>query len=171
MTNTAKSVAHRFGMNHYGASHWADGLVEWNDPVPPKASGPDHGTGRLRSCGYCGSMHPADVAAAIREGATGSWADKKYGWPHKAYFDGVPNPHAGLLETTGSANFEKPGWIAGEGKNWYEPPRPARPTTHAKFYSVHLQDATDEDRKLIETHLGLAFTFSDSGSVSWQPVR
>lgn len=164
----SKSVAHRFGMNYIGEAHWPDGLVEWRDPIPPRADGPDHGTGRLRACGYCGSMHPTDLAAAIREGATGSWADWKYGWPHKAYFGGVPNPHAGLLETVGSANFEKPGWLKGDGKNWYEPPRPASATTHGKFYTVHLQDASPEDRETIESHLGLAFDFTDDGRVSWR---
>ena len=165
-----KSVAHRVGMNSYGASAHPDGLVEWRNPEPPRANGPDHGTGRLRSCGYCGSMHPVDVADAIRRGAAGSWADWKYGWPHKAYFDGVPNPHAGLLEARGRANFEKPGWLSDGKGYWHEPAKPAAPTAHGKFYSVHLQDATQEDRALIEQHLGLVFTFADDGAVRWTPA-
>lgn len=162
------SVAHKIGMNSIGQKHWPDGLVEWCEATPPEETGYSR-SGRLRSCGYCGSMHPTDVANAIREGATGSWADRKYGWPHKAYFDGVPNPHAGLMEVRASANFkpEYPDWIQC-GDHWHEPPRPASAKTNGKFYSVHLQDATPEERQIIETHLGLHFEFHDDGSVSWK---
>jgi hypothetical protein len=98
------SIAHRSGMNGVGAGKWPDGMVPWEPERAPdlKAPYPESRyctTGRLRSCGYCGSMHPADVAAAIRAGARGHWADFKYGWPHKAYFDGIANPHAGMLES------------------------------------------------------------------------
>lgn len=163
-----RSIAHKTGMNGIGQSYWPNGLVEWRDATPPETSGPSR-TGRLRSCGYCGSMHPADVAAAIRAGAKGEWADRKYGWPHKAYFDGVPNPHAGLMEVRASANFKPDyeGWIQC-GDHWHEPPKPAPSTTNGKFYSVHLMDATPEDRETIESHLGLRFTFNDDGGVSWK---
>ncbi|MBB3258211.1 hypothetical protein F4827_003079 [Paraburkholderia bannensis] len=131
-------------------------------------------------------MHPADVAAAIRAGATGSWADRKYGWPHKAYFEGIPNPHVGLREIRTSANF-KP-----EGDGWVHRPEPrfdestgarlpdrdrwvkysiAGATTYDKFYSVHLQDASPEDRATIEQHLGLSFEFMEDGGVRWQPSK
>jgi hypothetical protein len=140
--------------------------------------------GSLRSCGYCGSMYPADVAAAIRAGAKGSWADFKYGWPHKAYFDGIPNPHAGMLESRYSTTHPRPEDIdSGEmikvptGRfdshtgeptyDWCEAGKPAFDTTYGKFYTEHLQDATAEDRKTIEQHLGLSFTF-EGGSVSWR---
>lgn len=112
-------------------------------------------------------MHPADVASAIRAGAQGEWADRKYGWPHKAYFSGVPNPHAGLLEVRASANYKRDGWIQC-GDYWHEPPTPAPALTNWKFYSVHLMDASPEDRELIESHLGLRFQFSDDGNVSWK---
>ena len=69
---------------------------EWRSAVAPNLE-TGQTTGRLRACEYCGSMHPADVAEAIRRGAAGSFADFKYGWPHKAYFERVPNPHPGLL--------------------------------------------------------------------------
>lgn len=158
-------------MNHIGTRLYADGLVPWREAKPPEKTGHSR-TGQLRGCGYCGSMHPADVAAAIRAGATGSWADRKYGWPHKAYFEGVPNPHAGLLEVRGSANFKPEGyddWIQ-DGEHWHEPPRPAPERTHGKFYSIHLLDATPEDREIIEAHLGLHFDFKEDGSVSWARV-
>jgi hypothetical protein len=119
-------------------------------------------------------MHPTDVASAIKSGAKGEWADKKYGWPHKAYFDGVPNPHAGLLELRGSANYKPEGehykdWVQ-DGEYWIEPPRPAGATTNGKFYSVHLMDATPEERDIIEAHLGLHFDFKDDGEVKWKQL-
>jgi hypothetical protein len=148
-------------------------VFPWNDPVAPNWDGKsgDRTAGSLRRCPYCGSMHPADVAAAIRAGAKGEWADQKYGWPHKAYFTDVPNPHAGMLESRASANFQhKPDWIKVGEREWREPGEPAPKTTDGKFYTVHLQDATPEDRANIEAHLGLTFTFHDNGKVEWHPV-
>ena len=85
MTDEEKSIAHRAGMNQYGESKYPDNLVPWRSETPPvwPAADANHATGRLRSCWYCGSMHPADVAAAIKAGAQAHWADHKYGWPHK----------------------------------------------------------------------------------------
>jgi hypothetical protein len=54
---------------------------------------------------------------------------------------------------------------------WAEAGRPASATTSGKFYSVHLLDATPEDKALIESHLGITFDFSDDGkTVSWKRV-
>jgi hypothetical protein len=163
------SIAHKFGMNKFGQSAHPDGLVPWMEERPPETSGYSR-TGRLRACSYCGSMHPSDVASAIKAGAKGEWADQKYGWPHKAYFDGIPNPHAGLLEVRASANYkpeDRNDWIQC-GDHWHEPPRPADPTTTGKFYSVHLMDATPEERDIIETALGLHFDFNEDGTVVWK---
>ncbi|MDR6381815.1 hypothetical protein [Paraburkholderia caribensis] len=182
-----KSVAHRRDMNHFGQSQYSDGLVPWFDAEAPNLDA-GRTTGRLRACGYCGSMHPADVAAAIRAGAKGHWADFKYGWPHKAYFDGIPNPHAGMLESRCSCSHPKQEevdagkWVRSPtgmfdqstGKptfTWREPGKPAAQTTYGKFYTEHLQDATPEDRATIEQHLGLSFEFSEDGRVSWKPCR
>lgn len=179
------SKAHRFdGMNHFGAKLWPDGLVPWLAAAPPNLTGEqgEERTGRLRACAYCGSMHPADVAAAIKAGAVGSWADRKYGWPHKAYFDNIPNPYAGMLESRACANFEDPryprrvqsGYDSHTGQPTYmyfEEGRPAAALTGGKFYSIHLLDASPEDRAVIEQHLGLAFTFEGNGEVSWKPTH
>lgn len=187
------SIAHKHDMNHFGVDKWPDGLVPWNAAEPPNLTGgPDQrGTGHLRHCAYCGSMHPADAAAAIRAGAKGEWADRKYGWPHKAYFEGIPNQHAGLLEVRSSlysgakeltadelARYPKRvqhGFNprTGDPEYHYEPDgSPAATTTDGKFYSVHLQDATPADRETIEAHLGLAFEFTDDGrGVRWHSLR
>lgn len=125
-------------------------------------------------------MHPEELAAAIKAGATVEWADRKYGWPHKVYVSGVPNPHAGMAEALSICNFEQPGYdrIASPRYNertgervadhvdWVKK-SVAGPTTHGKFYSVHLQDATPEDREVIERAMGLRFTFHDLGGVHW----
>lgn len=163
------SIAHR--LDSMCLQFHADGLVPWRDAKPPEATGRSR-IGCLRGCGFCGSMHPSDVVAAIQAGASGSWADRKYGWPHKAYFDAVPNPHAGLLEVRSSANFKPDGhddWIQ-DGDHWHEPPKPAGALTHGKFYSVHLMDATAEERAAIEKHLGIHFEFHDDGKVSWKRI-
>lgn len=182
--STNKSTAHRRDMNHFGAQQFPDGLVPWREATAPDVDA-GRNTGRLRSCGYCGSMHPADVADSIRRGARGHWADRKYGWPHKAYFDNVPNPHAGVSEVRAwsshpSPEFPRevrePRFDSKTGKRiddyvtYTAEPKAAGAMTDGKFYSVHLQDATPEDRALIEKHLGLAFTFGDDNRVTWAPV-
>lgn len=178
MTETTRVHADDFGAKQF----YPDGNVPWREATPPDLQA-GVTSGRLRSCSYCGSMHPADVAAAIRAGARGSWADRKYGWPHKAYFDAVPNPHAGQLETQSSATFksdrfphevreprydERTGERVADYVRYTDAPKPAAATTHGKFYTVHLQDASPEDRETIERHMGLRFTFVDDG-VSWGP--
>lgn len=181
------SIAHRHDMNHFGTTKYKDGLVPWRDALPPDIAA-GRTTGSLRSCSYCGSMHPADLAEAIRAGAKGHWADFKYGWPHKAYIDGVPNPHVGLLESRMSmshppqAEIDAGKWIqipdgfdCNTGKpqfRWTESGKPADATTYEKFYTVHLQDAEPEDKETIERHLGQAFEFPNDGrGVRWKPAR
>lgn len=167
---TDYSIAHERNLDRLLRSFHPDGKVPWDEAVAPDVTSGDEKrmTGRLRTCAYCGSMHPADVAAAIKAGAHGSWADWKYGWPHKAYFDGVPNPHAGMLEVRGISNRPLEGWVqVGENK-WQQPARPADATVMWKFYTVHLQDATPEERDVIERHLGLHFVFLDDGAIRWQ---
>lgn len=199
-TSVPPSVAHKGGMNHIGAGSYPDGPVPWHAAKAPdlECGHNMYTQGRLRSCGYCGSMHPADLAAAIRAGARVSWADWKYGWPHKAYVEGVPNPHAGMRCSTTSTGYgSKKGeqdartkeHIAAVGGEWvqlrssmdrekkdefasypWHKVEAERATTHGKFYTVHLQDASPEDRALIEAHLGLSFAFEEGGRVSWRPA-
>lgn len=150
----------------------------WRDATPPDiASG--RTTGSLRGCGYCGSMHPEDVAAALRSGARLDPADRKYGWPHKFYVEGVPNPHAGMLESRCSRQdapqdeIDSGKWIRIPNKDilddwWHEAGKPAPATTYGKFYTEHLQDASAEDRDVIERHMGMHVEF-EGGAVSWRP--
>ena len=60
----------------------------------------------FRSCAWCGSIHPDDLLAlADVHPLTGEMADRKYGWPHKVYIDGIPNPHAGVDVWTGERSI------------------------------------------------------------------
>lgn len=211
-----KSVAHRGDYMVSRYKYRPDGLVEWGAAIPPDVAA-GRTTGRLRHCDYCGSMHPSDLAAALKAGAKGSWADFKYGWPHKWYVENVPNPHAGMLESRMGCSHSHPtcpktgapceqrkqsfhwpkcecmrdtpelvktgtygeaamvatqsGFSSSTGKpqfTWNEAGKPAKATTDGKFYTVHLQDATPEDRAVIEQHMGLSFTFHEDGKVSWK---
>lgn len=158
----------------YSLAHGEKTMVEWDDPIPPDidSGNPNRFVGRLRTCSYCGSMHPSDVAAAIQAGARGEWADWKYGWPHKAYFDGVPNPHVGLLESrSGASERRGPGWFQTKDGIWREPGTPAPAFVTWKFYTVHLIDATPEEKDIIESMLGIHFEFSPDGKIKWEALR
>jgi hypothetical protein len=125
-------------------------------------------------------MHPTDVAEAILAGAVGSFADAKYGWPHKAYFKNVPNPHAGMTEVRSYSSSESDGYesvtsprydtMTGERiadhVEWVKKSI-APQVTVGKFYTIHLLDATPEERGVIEKHLGVKFIFRN-GQVEWE---
>lgn len=44
-----------------------------------------------RTCSYCGSIHPEDLAVEIQgeNPPRPEWSDFKYGWPHKVYVRGI----------------------------------------------------------------------------------
>lgn len=144
-----------------------------------------------RTCSYCGSIHPADLADELVWQP--EWADRKYGWPHKFYVD-VPNRSPETIYVIGSTKSN--GRVAWPSVNWVatadanEEQRAAiarnsgdrdvddwlwdfgtRAVHHAKHYSIHLSDpAIDPAVKgAIERRSGIAFTFGD-GRVSWGPA-
>lgn len=137
-------------------------------------------------CTYCGSLSPESAAAALRAGAAAHWADWKYGWPHKAYLDNVPDARAGQPWICGWSSRSMDGWelfseakhgalarAAGitscrEGETWVQV-RARDATTTGKFYTAHLQDASPADRDTIERALGLRFTFEGT-RVSWHRI-
>lgn len=175
---TETSIAH---VHDYQARiYYPDGKAPWRPATPPNIEAEQY-SGSLRSCQFCGSMHPEDLAAAIRAGATVEWADFKYGWPHKVYVYKVPNPHAGMIEVRSSSSSEVPGYerVAHPRYNkrtgervddhvWWVQKEFAGPTTTGNFYTVHLQEATPEDREVIERAMGLRFTFEGRG-LRWVP--
>lgn len=169
--NTEMSIAHKFDMNSLGNDMFPNGLVPWRDAMPPDPLNnlDRRSIGSLRSCHYCGSMHPSDIAAAIKAGYHGEWADWKYGWPHKSYWL-IPNPFEGQIECTTRQGFppklDAPGNWQKVGEAWFRL-SPAPKITQGKFYTVHLQDATPEERQLIEQELGIHFEFLADGRLKW----
>jgi hypothetical protein len=180
----------------HSADHYANrcrpgGVYDWREPQAPDLSDVHRFSAReFHGCGYCGSMHPVELAAAIRAGATVHWADRKYGWPHKVYVEGAPNPYAGQLEIrrvtwcsqppqaeidAGKWERYQDGYNSTTGKQRFSyrilgPKEPAAATAHGKFYTLHLQDATPEDRAVIESAMGLTFQFHGDGKVGWEPA-
>jgi hypothetical protein len=149
---------------------------------------PSHGE-HFRCCGYCGCIHPEDLAAEPDWRA--EWADRKYGWPHKFYVD-VPNRDPSALFVVSAASGEdhgtallqwvratdltdeqqaiikRDGWRGGDFA-WFG--FGTRPNHHAKFYTEHLADPQlpAEVKAAIERRCGLRFTFPNGG-ISWQPA-
>jgi hypothetical protein len=143
----------------------------------------------FRRCSYCGSVHPADLAA--EPGWRAEWADRKYGWPHKFYV-AIANrdPEAPFTSSSTWNKHGEPGrgetlWddLTAEQRALYNRDHGTshdgrHPTSvgfgpklyhFGKFYSVHLSDpAIDAAVKdEIERRSGLAFTFTE-GRVSWR---
>lgn len=139
-----------------------------------------------RTCSYCGSIHPEDLAAEPDWQA--EWADPKYGWPHKFYVR-VPNRHpeqrfitgattgtpTGLAGTTWIPATQVPEDVNTDGwrdlTDTYEwVAVGTRPTHHAKFYTRHLTDPalSDPARDRVQKVSGLRLSFND-GRVTWQP--
>jgi hypothetical protein len=69
--------------------------MQWRGPRPDSEEASY--VESYRTCGYCGSMHPEDLVRMLAQGATLGGSDWKYGWPHKFYVMGIPNPKAGVL--------------------------------------------------------------------------
>lgn len=205
----------------------------------------------FRTCSYCGSIHPEDLAAelipaakclgcggeglgghyrnviapAVRHGvetgglkagdltgdesrrlevpehsydpggAYASWADQKYGWPHKFYVHGLRPRDPALLHCLGHAYGERRpedalDWTAAgdltreqkkiiaedgmllsgeEHSGWYAF-RPKK-ELFAKFYTVHLADpgVPAGAKEKIAQASGVRFHFED-GRVRWHGV-
>jgi hypothetical protein len=145
---------------------------------------PSHGE-HYRTCSYCGSIHPADLAAETDWRA--EWADRKYGWPHKFYV-AVPNRNPERLFITSATNAtERPagdGWLPSADvppdvmtEGWSDLAATytwvltgTRATHHAKFYTLHLADPsiTPYVLEAVQRVSGLRIRFED-GRVSWCP--
>ncbi len=122
----------------------------------------------FRTCSYCGSIAPEDAVELLRAAPRVEVADRKYGWPHKIYFD-VPNPIAGKDVRIGSKS-----WTDEAGVHHDEEIRGAAPAfVQAKLYAVHLRDeGTSEDAfaaiaGAIERRTGIRFELKD-GRLFWR---
>ena len=212
------------------ASRW--GGWEWRPPRRDEF---------YRTCSFCGSIHPGDLAA--EPAGTGtcrmcgkqgweahfraqrpvwardvkvsdltdeerthldsfapehtydpggwyvSWADQKYGWPHKFYVENLtphdPDVLSVLSATTHLEGMTGEGWVLTEnltkkqkqiikddgwrGDNYVAFQFWHRPNCYAKFYTEHLKDPniSPEAIATIERVSGLHFEWLEDGRVRW----
>lgn len=113
--------------------------LRWRDAIPDSRY-PTLPFTPLRTCGYCGSLHPADLLAAIERGAILSGSNWKYGWPHKFYVQ-IPHPDRDKQAEIGGKSY----WDEEKGQRIYEPTYGAMGDYHAKWYNLHLTDAGYDD--------------------------
>jgi hypothetical protein len=112
-----------------------------------------------RRCSGCGSIHPQDLLAFLREdGVTLETADWKYGYPHKIYVEGIANPLHGKKVIIGSRHQNGKSFVVvGD----------APKHTWAKFYVIHLRDLEEETfaplTKLLEQKVRIKFTRDEKG--------
>lgn len=91
-----------------------------------------------KHCSYCGSLSPeALVLILSNKGVSLELSDQKYGWPHKFYVSGIPNPLAGQTVKMGSKSWTDE--VTGKRKH-EDTMSPAPLTLTCKFYNVHLLD-------------------------------
>lgn len=112
----------------------------------------------VRTCDYCGSLHPEDLYTALHHGAKLRGSDWKYGFPHKFYVDNISNGYAGV-ETEVGGTYDRGVFTPTRGIGPHAIP--------AKWYTVHLTDegyddeSRDELLKLLELCSGISFFFDD----------
>lgn len=168
---------------HPDAGRW--GGWAWRDPRAGE---------HFRRCGFCGSIHPEDLAAEPNWRA--DWADMKYGWPHKFYVD-IPNRTPERLYVIGATSslsntdndryvarteltdeqreiVKRDGWDHEDRQQpWEYFEFGTHPTHFGKFYTLHLRDAdlSADVKATIEQHSGLTFEFRSDGRVAWHPTN
>jgi hypothetical protein len=146
---------------HEGARFASE--LKWREPEPSRQP---YGTS-FRTCSYCGSIHPEDLLHYLQAGNVRlGGSDWKYGWPHKFYVDGIPNPLAGKIVETGSESK----WVDGERVSTpiYSPAADSSP---AKWYNCHLSELSDEAfallAPLLHQHSGIEF-FRQGEEMWWR---
>lgn len=119
---------------------------EWRPPRAVAKRGDDDGPDiqPTRECDYCGGMHAGDLLELLRGPAligleVAGW---KYGWPHKIYVSGIPNPLAGVPTIRSWRYFTD---ANGVGQRESGEPRPEPATMTEKFYTEHLLDEGYDD--------------------------
>lgn len=146
----------------------------------------------LRRCSFCGSLHPEDLYSALTNGAKLEASDWKYGWPHKFYVNGIPNPNVGneVSKAFGSGPLpmteeNKAHWnriasthggrveiTESEGRWNAKVYEPDGATTWGKWYNVHLmelsQEAFDLLAPLLNAGTGVKFERTLAGDVSYR---
>lgn len=132
-----------------------------------------------RSCSYCGCIHPEDLYQLLQNeaGVNLGGSDWKYGWPHKFYVDGIPNPRVGVtytIWTYGGQGDEYQEYTRYDGTKGFRKPygtRSAPPTQQAKWYNQHLDELErptfEVFSKLLDERTGVRFFYED-GKLKYQ---
>ena len=112
-------------------------------------------------------------------------SDWKYGWPHKFYVGGIPNPRAncscpqyGYGGSLDSWKKEYPDvkQVEGADRKFWLHDYPAPASVSAKWYNEHLKDITDEATfrmftELLADRSGIIFGRDDEGLKYSAPHR
>lgn len=173
------------------------GPTLWREPRPLGGEGiPYRET--FRTCSYCGSIHPEDLYRHLagEPGAELHGADWKYGWPHKFYVQGIPNPAAGQLVPSGFRSWSEAACVCGTTYRTYAHRAcpscglgdlapgvvvtpmsetllaAAPPHLWAKWYNAHLAELSAEAFDLLvpllARHAGVTFMRDEHGCLVWQ---
>jgi hypothetical protein len=126
-------------------------------------------------------------------GAYASWADQKYGWPHKFYVQGIKPRDAGMLHVLShSTSATRPSgvtsWTAAadlttqqreilDADGWLRPDEEPdgwwcfapKTTLFAKFYTAHLADPAigEEVKDKVFEASGVRLHFDGDGGIRW----
>ena len=117
-----------------------------------------HGNGTgLVTCTHCGSLTTTAFLAAVASGVKPELADFKYGYPHKFYLDTPCKPH---MRQISSKDLEVKRDAAGQVTEVVKQITEKRCTsTHAKFYTIHLLDASPEEVEAFNVYAAQAHGF------------
>lgn len=99
-----------------------------------------HARSGLRTCWYCGCIHPADLILLLDTGARMHGADWKYGWPHKFYVVDLPKRQGGQ-------------------ERWYN---------QHLLDDGYSTEARDQLLVYLERHAGIAFCIDADGRLAYQ---
>lgn len=128
----------------------------------------------MRGCSYCGSMHPLDLLdMKDLETISLSMANMKYGFPHKFYINGIPNPMAGQKVQVGLQSYTDE--VTKEQKDEPIMDESSMFRNH-KFHGVHMNDLLDDLERfvalaaLIDTKTACLF-YVNEGKVTWKIDR
>lgn len=124
--------------DYYGRRLYGDQITEKVFWRPPDLTAEPYAY-PYRTCSFCGCIHPEDLLKVLAEGATLHGSDWKYGWPHKFYVEGIPNPNAGRQVRIGGKSWTENGVDHREDIMDEAPEH-----TTGKWYNVHLEDLSPE---------------------------
>lgn len=155
--------------------------VRWREPDTDRP---------FRHCSFCSSIHPEDMMKGFEAGARAELSDMKYGWPHKHYIGGIPNPYAGQPTRVGSISLgmedgkpQEPtpeqlkgysDWTLNKNGVWQGLLiRPAAEKLRAKWYNEHMKDFDSNSFLLFEAmirpHLRIEWVLSND-QLGWRKV-